>query len=62
MKILTSTVGMTEDEWQEFRRKGIGGSDAAAALGVSKWKSKRQLYMEKMGEYDPVIRNCQCQY
>lgn len=62
MKILTSTVGMTEDDWQAFRRRGIGGSDAAAALGVSKWKSKRQLYMEKMGEYDPVIRNSEAIY
>lgn len=62
MKILTSTVGMTEDDWQAFRRRGIGGSDAAAALGVSRWKSKRQLYMEKRGEYDPIVHNSEAVY
>jgi putative phage-type endonuclease len=34
------------------RRDGIGGSDAAAALGLSKYKSPFQLYLEKIGEID----------
>lgn len=29
----------------------IGGSDAAAILGVSRWKSAFQLYQEKIGEF-----------
>jgi putative phage-type endonuclease len=33
------------------RLKGIGGSDAAAVLGLSKFKTQRQLYHEKRGEY-----------
>lgn len=33
------------------RMKGLGGSDAAAALGVSKFKTALQLYHEKRGEY-----------
>lgn len=33
------------------RRNFIGGSDVAAILGVSKWKSPFQLYMEKTGQY-----------
>lgn len=53
---------MTEDDWREHRRKGIGGSDAAAALGQSKWKSQLQLYMEKRGEYEPTIRNPEAVY
>lgn len=36
------------------RRKGIGGSDAAAALGVSKWKTPFMLYLEKTGEIKPT--------
>lgn len=32
------------------RRVGIGGSDCAAALGISKWKTALQLYHEKRGE------------
>jgi putative phage-type endonuclease len=33
------------------RMKGIGGSDAAAVLGLSKFKTQRQLYHEKRGEW-----------
>ena len=35
------------------RRSGIGGSDAAAAVGVSRYKTKLLLYMEKVGEVIP---------
>ncbi len=34
----------------EERRSGLGGSDCAAALGLSKRKTARQLYGEKRGE------------
>jgi putative phage-type endonuclease len=32
------------------RRGYLGGSDAAAVLGLSKWKTPYQLYLEKRGE------------
>lgn len=35
------------------RRQGIGASEAAAAVGLSKWKSPLQLYLEKKGEAEP---------
>ena len=47
---LESTKGMTYEEWKASRRKGIGGSDAATVLGLNKWKSAFELYMEKTGE------------
>lgn len=34
------------------RNSYLGGSDAAAAVGVSPWKTPLQLYMEKRGETD----------
>ena len=34
-------------EWLQVRRSGIGGSDAAAALGLSPWKSALELWQEK---------------
>jgi putative phage-type endonuclease len=34
---------------KEDRSTGIGGSDAAAALGISPWKSRYQLWREKRG-------------
>lgn len=40
-------------EWHDQRRLGIGGSDAAAALGLSKFKTPYQLYQEKIGEAEP---------
>lgn len=39
--------------WLEERRLGIGGSDAAAALGLSKWRTPLQLYLDKIGEAEP---------
>lgn len=40
-------------EWHADRRLGIGGSDCAAALGESRWKTPFQLYLEKIGEAQP---------
>lgn len=40
---------MSREEWLAERRKGIGGSDAAAILGLSKWQSPTSLYMDKLG-------------
>lgn len=41
---------MTREQWLEKRREFIGGSDAAAALGLSRFKTQLQLYQEKRGE------------
>lgn len=37
------------------RHKGVGGSDAAPALGLSKRKTSRQLFHEKRGELEPDV-------
>ncbi|MGW7889955.1 YqaJ viral recombinase family protein [Staphylococcus xylosus] len=44
-----NTKNMTQKEWLELRKQGIGGSDAGAILGVNKWKSPIQVYFEKIG-------------
>jgi putative phage-type endonuclease len=41
---------MDRDAWLKERRSGIGGSDAPAALGLSKWKTPYALWQEKRGE------------
>lgn len=38
------------EQWLADRRKGIGGSDAAAVLGLSKWKTPLDVYLDKRGE------------
>jgi len=48
-----STDGMPRHEWLELRKNGIGGSDAAAACGLSEWKTRYELYLEKIGEIAP---------
>jgi len=41
---------LTRAQWLERRRQYIGGSDAAAALGLSPWTSRYQLWQDKMGQ------------
>jgi putative phage-type endonuclease len=41
----------------EERRTGLGGSDAAAALGLSPWQSPFDLWEEKTGLAPPVEQN-----
>lgn len=36
-------------EWHELRKAGIGGSDVAAVVGVSKWTSAYALWAKKSG-------------
>jgi len=40
-------------EQLDDRRGGIGGSDIAAVLGISPWKTPLDLYREKVGEAEP---------
>ena len=42
--VLVDTAGLTREEWLEWRRKGIGGSDAAAVLGISPFRTAVDLY------------------
>ena len=35
------------------RRQGIGGSDVAAILGISKWKTALDIYLEKLSVEEP---------
>ncbi len=44
-------------EWHAVRRTGIGGSDAAAVLGLSPWRTPYDVYAEKIGEGDPQPEN-----
>lgn len=43
---------MNHAQWLEERRKGIGGSDIAAILGISPFKTAFQVYQEKRNEIE----------
>ena len=44
---LVDTSGLSNEQWLSYRRQGIGGSDAAAILGISPWRTARDLYYDK---------------
>jgi len=47
----------TRAEWLEERRSGIGGSDVAPILGMSKWSTPYSVYADKRGELEPQPEN-----
>ena len=47
--VLVDTAQLARPEWLEYRRKGLGGSDAAAVLGISPFRTARDLYYDKLG-------------
>lgn len=44
------TLGLSEQEWLNLRFNGLGGSDVAAAMGLSKWRTPTELYLEKVNK------------
>ena len=43
-----------EESWSKARRaRGLGGSDAAAVVGMSPWKTANDLWLEKTGAKEP---------
>lgn len=57
-----STLEMTHQEWLEDRRKGIGGSDVATILGLNKYKSVYQLWLEKTGQVEVTSAQSEAAY
>lgn len=45
---LTKISFSNRTDWLELRRNAIGGSDAAAILGLSKWSSPLAVYADKL--------------
>jgi putative phage-type endonuclease len=43
------TMEQRRNGWLEERRKAIGGTDVAAILGLSKWSSPMQVWLNKRG-------------
>ena len=71
--VLVETDGLSREEWLSYRKLGIGGSDVASLLGISKWKSEIEIWLDKTNQtnepsaeneamtwgtiMEPVIRN-----
>jgi putative phage-type endonuclease len=54
--VLVAPSGIPEDEWLALRMTGIGGSDVASLLGMNRYTSPRELYLEKRGELPEMPR------
>ena len=56
--VLVKTDNLSTAEWLRWRRKGIGGSDVSAIVGVSKWQSVIELWLSKTNQkHDEVEEN-----
>ena len=45
--VCENTDELTREDWLELRRQGLGGSDAAASMGLSPYTSPVALYLDK---------------
>ena len=50
MKKLVNVTTLTHKEWLEWRKKGIGGSDAGAICGMNKYRSPIAVYLDKTAD------------
>ena len=46
---VVETDKISREQWLDYRRLGIGGSDVAAIMGFSPFATKRDLYYDKIG-------------
>ncbi|WP_105104611.1 YqaJ viral recombinase family protein, partial [Microbulbifer pacificus] len=45
-----STLEMSNQDWLQERTKGLGGSDASIVLGLNKYRTPFELWLEKTGQ------------
>lgn len=46
---VVNVTEITREQWLEYRRSGIGGSDASTIVGLNPWSSPYVLFCDKMG-------------
>lgn len=50
MKKLISTLHLDRNTWLQYRKQGIGGSDAGAVCGLNPYSSPIQIYYDKVSD------------
>lgn len=55
--VLAAPSGVPEAEWLKLRQTGIGGSDIGALVGLSRYTSPYELYLDKRGELPDLPRS-----
>lgn len=46
---LVKITDITREQWLEYRKTGLGGSDAAVVMGLTPYRSKIELWADKTG-------------
>lgn len=49
-KAVIDTNNLSYEKWLEYRKTGIGGSDASVVCGINKYRSPVELWLEKTGQ------------
>lgn len=50
--VLVETADLSEEDWLDYRRRGIGGSDVSAIFGTSPFRTAR--------DQTPTGKQCIC--
>jgi len=48
--IVANVDDLTDEEWLDLRRRGIGGSDAGAVAGLGRWSTPLSCWLDKTGD------------
>lgn len=51
--VIEKSDSLSQNEWLNMRKQGIGGSDAAAICGLSRWRSPMDVWLEKTSQIEP---------
>ena len=57
MKKLVSTLHIDKESWLQYRKQGIGGSDAGAVCGLNPYRTAIQVYYDKTSDATEDIDN-----
>ena len=57
MKKLVSTLHIDKESWLQYRKQGIGGSDAGAVCGLNPYRTAIQVYYDKTSDSTEDIDN-----
>ncbi|MEK4606575.1 YqaJ viral recombinase family protein [Geobacillus sp. FSL W8-1251] len=60
--ILANTSEMSHEEWLQARTCGLGGSDASVVLGLNRYKTPFELWLEKTGQVTPQSSTSEAAY
>lgn len=57
MKRIVSTINLDHEAWLQYRKQGIGGSDAGAICGLNPYRTAMQVYQDKITEDTDDVDN-----